>query len=295
MLRRRRGVCAMEALEDRMLLSATANFSPGSGKLTIQGDSNGNGILIEGTGAEGAVEVYHGGALIGSFTGVKHIRANLGEGNDVLHLSAVEIPGNLTVNMGSGSDTFLTKNTPLVGASPDGDVTIGGNVKVNMGNNNGDYVYLYSDSGDHGTYLKGNVSFRGVADVDMRGDGGSSVVESSDIHFQKNLKITLSQFGDANGDGENLRLRDVNVHGTTQILGSVAEDRMEIYRSQFSKLFKVNARTGDDLVDVHIGGGWNRFNGPITVNGGIGDDTYDQNPANFLSEVETLWGIENVI
>ncbi|MCA9093939.1 MAG: hypothetical protein KDA68_10660 [Planctomycetaceae bacterium] len=294
MPRRRRSSYHYEPLEDRTLLSVSALFSPASGKLTIKGDCDGQAVLVEGTGDEGSLDVYYGGAHLGNFTGVKHIQAKFGSGADTLHLSAVEIPGNLKVNMGAGEDTLVMKNTPLSGPSPDGDLLIRGNTTVKMGNNAGDYVLMNADSGTYGIYLRGNAKFLGSADVDLRGAGGSASIELPDVNVAGNLMIKLSQFGDANGDNENLRLRDVNVFGTTKILGSTSADKMEIYRSRFADRLDINTRAGDDLIDTQIGGASSHFEGPVKVNGGAGDDTYDQSLFNVFASTETIFSIETL-
>lgn len=284
----------VEMLEDRTLLSVSALFSPASGKLSIKGDCDGKAVLVEGTGVEGEMDVYWGGLHLGNFTGVKHIEGKFGSGDDYLQLAAVEIPGKLNVKMGGGEDTFLMDNSPFVGPSAPGDLKIGGKTTVNMGNNPDDFVKLSANAGDHGVYLKGNAKFLGSPDVDLRGAGGTSVVESHDVHIQGNLSIKLSPYGDANGDGENLRLRDVNMHGTTKIVGATGNDKMEIYRSQFAGPLNVNLRGGDDLFDTHIGAGSNRFNGPVKLNGGFGTDTYDQSAANQFFSTETFTAFESL-
>lgn len=292
---RRRRSYHYEPLEDRTLLSVSALFSPASGKLTIKGDCDGTAVQIEGTGVEGNLDVYYGAVILGSFTGVKNIQAKFGSGTDSFVLSGVEIPGNLKVNMGGGDDSFTMNNTPVAGPSPDGNIVIRGNTSVKMGNGNQKgYVFLQTNSGDHGIYLRGNAKFLGSADVDLRGDGGSSNIEPPDVNVGGNLLIKLSQFSDVNGDLVNVRLRDVNVFGNAKIQGSVSADHMEIYRSRFENHLDISARSGDDLIDTQLGGAGSQFDGPVKVNGGSGDDTYDQSFFNVFSSTESIFSIEHL-
>ncbi|MCA9093351.1 MAG: hypothetical protein KDA68_07685, partial [Planctomycetaceae bacterium] len=239
----------------------------------------------------GTIDVYHAGVHLGHFTNVRQFRANFGDGDDVLHFSAVRMAAVVKINMGGGADTFLVDNTPTIGPSPDDHARLSGKVNIQMGNDPGDFISLNSNSATHGIYFVNVTKMLGAADVNFFGTGGTNNLEFEDVYMTSSLIIKLAPHGDVNGDGANLLFQDV-IAGKVRIFGAKGPDEMRIYYSRLVQEFTVKLRSGDDLFDTHIGVAANVFLGPLKVLGGSGTDTYDKSPLNTISSTETTSSIE---
>ena len=95
---------AMETAEQYLLAVSVTTGKQGLLKITSDGGSD--FVEVDGTGVFGEVDVYVGGSFVGTFSGVKTIKAAMKGGEDSLHVSAVQIGGALDVNMGDGPDIF---------------------------------------------------------------------------------------------------------------------------------------------------------------------------------------------
>lgn len=280
-----------EQLEPRLMLTVTPNLSS-AGLLTIIGDAADNDINLIGTGTEGSVAYYLEGVLQTTFTGVKSIKVDLGEGGDYLEIAAVRIPKNLTINMGSGNDQFDMDTTPDYGAHPDGYVQIGGNVKAELGGNVGDDVDWDCQSG-FGILLNGNVRLTGAAYADLKGTNSTVVMSNSSIQISKKLTIELS--GQGNLSGVEISMQDVNVFGTTTIRGSDQNDVIRLIDSRYENL-KVDLKAGSDSILMKEAGMADRniIVGSATLNGGADSDLLDLGSFNTFGKGPKILGFETV-
>jgi len=281
-----------EQLEVRTLPSVSTLFNPGTGVLTLKGNSGSDQVSLEGNGVAGGVEVYVNGLFVNTFAGVQDITVNMKGGNDVLNLSSFTIPGNVTIKMGSGADILDVDTVTDFGAGPDVLLSVGGTFQAKMGSNPGDLIQM---DGGASVVISGDAKLIGAADVDLDGDGGTSGVEVGDLNFGGDLKIDFSPWGDVDGDSKNLDIDDINVFGATTIVCSVADDVIEIGDSSFAGPTTVLLSFGTNLFDVDVGGDANNFGGLLTLSGAFGIDTYDASAGNTLGGGLNPIGIEFVI
>lgn len=271
-----------EALEDRRVLAITLNFNPTSGLLSIQSNSASDFVQVEGMGRPGALEIESNGTVLNRFEGVQRINASMGGGDDGLFFGAVFIGGSIVANMGSGKDVFdLDATTTSIGFSVDGPSFVGGSVTANMGGNAEDYVNVDAAGAD-GVTIGGNFTVNQAADVDFDGDGMSVLFQANDICIGGNLSIGLAMFTDVSMDGANLELRDVNVGGMTSIQGSSAGDLVRIFNSSFGRKLSVNLMAGNDTLDFGGLSDRNYFADRVTLYGGSGNDTLNENDFNVF-------------
>jgi hypothetical protein len=289
-------VFPFEVLEDRRLLAVSVTKT-NAGDLVLSGNSASDVVDIEGTGVVGQMEVFVNGLSVGVFSGIKNIRGNLGAGDDTVNIAAVQISGYVKLEMGAGADRVDFDNTTNLSLAPDGNVAIGKYVTLSMGRNAGDRVLWDTDSGAFGISVGSYVDIVYAADVDMNGNGGSSAVEATDISIGGNLKITISKFGDTNGDTFAVDLDDVNVGGATSLAGSEVADRMRITDSRFAGTFGVNLGNGNDFLDVDGGAAdANVFGAKVTFNGSNGTDTVDDNAvANTYAKPPVFFLVETTV
>jgi hypothetical protein len=283
-----------EQLEERRLLAVSVTTGK-QGLLSIVGDNDGDIVRVNGTGVSGAVDVFVNGGFVGTFGGIKTIKANLKGGDDTLELSAIHIGGAVDVDMGQGEDGFAIDTLVSAGGIPGfaGNVFIGGSLICKMGNNVSDDVALNAGPGGPGLGITigNNVTISGVDDVDLQGDGGSFNVQDADINIGGFLKIS----GNSPSGGD-LFINDVNVGGTTIISLGGGDDEIHLTDSSFGRRLAVSLAAGDDLIDADKGPGeQNRFAAEVVVNGGKGTDTVDGNPLDeFLAGPPVLNRVENV-
>lgn len=268
-----------ERLEDRMLLAVTVTLGAKKGILTITGDADSDTVDIEGEGTSGLVEVFVNGGSVGTFAGVKTIRANMGAGDDTIFISAVHIGGAVVLNMGAGADEVdFDDNRGIQGGSVE--TLIGGALLIYMGGNAGDFVEM-DNIGGFGIEIGNNLLIAGAADVDLDGDGGGAGNQAADINIGGFLKISLNGSGDVGGNSADLFMDDVNVLGTTIINGSASGDLIRIEESNFVRRVEINLKGGDDLLDLDQSG-INRFNAATVFAGGAGFDTLDRDAGNIF-------------
>lgn len=272
----------LERLEDRSMLAVTTSMNFSTGVLSVNSNSAGDTVALEGIGQLGAVAIYANGASLNSFGNVRSIKVNMGSGNDRLDVAALVISGDLTINMGSGSDVFNLNNTPDGPGLGDNNVFIGGSINANLGSNPGDRVDWDGDNLDYSIFIGQNVVLKGVADVDLDGNGGLIALEESDILIGGSLTISLTEFGDQNGDGQSIDMDDVNVGNTTTINGSSAADRVRITDSKFSWRFTISLGGGNDVLDLANGiDNHNTFGYQFVYSGGAGTDRFESQGTNY--------------
>jgi hypothetical protein len=277
-----------EQLENRALLAVSVTTGK-QGLLSIVGDSAGDVVEVDGTGAAGQVNVYVNGSYEGTFDGIKTIKANLKGGDDELHLSAIHIGGAVSVDMGGGEDLFDLDTQSVAGGEGgqafSGNVFIGGSVICKMGGNAGDNVECDTAVGGEGLGITigNNVTLAGTADAELDGAGTTYGAESEDIRIGGFLKVSLNGSGDADGDDTEVLLNNVNVGGTTILNGSAIRDRIVAIDSSFARRVAVTLGAGDDKLDLDAGAGSaNLFSGPVVADFGAGTDTLDDQPGNIF-------------
>ena len=273
---------SFERLEDRQLLAVSVTTGK-KGLLLLTGDAANDVVQIDGTGIPGQVQVFVNAVSQGLFNSVQTIKGNLGLGNDELHLSAVQIGGNVDLNMSLGADLFDVDNDTFGGANPDGSVFIGGSVIVSMGGHTGDFVEWTSDVAPFGIQVGRNVTLTGCADVELDGAGTDFNLQPRDISIGGFASITLTGLGDVNGDALELDMDNVNVFGATNLKGSAAVDRIEISNSSFIRKFVGTLGGGNDDLDLDAAGNPNRFGAAMAVDFGIGIDTLDNQAGNVFT------------
>ncbi|MEX0613839.1 MAG: hypothetical protein WD229_17105, partial [Pirellulales bacterium] len=141
----RRG--CFESLEQRQLLAGDVVLNVVDGNLTIQGDALDNKIMVT-AGAEAGSFVITGLDTTTvheegqpattdpvTVTGVKNIRAALGEGNDLIAVVGANVRGRLGIRTGAGDDRVLVGTggdaAELVGQLPsDVSVSVRGSVAI---------------------------------------------------------------------------------------------------------------------------------------------------------------------
>jgi hypothetical protein len=241
------------ATSNLAMSQVTASFNVGSGRLTINGGNANDVVNIAGTGVVGRVAVN-----ATAFIGVNSIRVDLGGGADVLNVDSVQI---------------------------------GGEFSAKMGGNPGDFFEFLQTSQQ--SPIGGPLKLSGVADVELDGNGGTSASEPTDINVSGDISISLSGFGDVNGDGREVDIDDTNAGGKTTINGSNSVDRIRIRDSSFVRAVTINFKGGDDVLDIDGGAGdANNFDNLLEVKGGNGIDTVFED-FNFFSlapifDVETI-------
>lgn len=278
-----------ERLEDRTLLAVSVALGK-KGVLSLLGNDANDVVDIEGTGLAGQVDVFVGGAFVGRFSAVKSISADLRNGNDDINLAAIQIGGIVDIRMGAGDDDVDVDNTPDVGASADNTVSIG-DLLIHMGGNASDNVNISSDSGSFGISFARDLVIEGVTQVDINGNGGTFATQLTDVNVGRNLRIAASSFVSVDID-----LDDINVLGTTTIVGGGANDRVEITDSSFARSVSVSLGLGNDVVDLDNGAGEeSAFSATVIFDGGAGTDTLDNFPGNLFAVAPTVKLFEVII
>lgn len=288
---RRPTIAPAEQLELRILPTVKVNFNPGSGLLKITGDNAANEIELAGLTTPGSLQVFIEGNLFDDYSGVNSLKINLKGGNDILFISALSIPGNSTVKLGSGADEIDIDDVNSVGAGPNQNVVFGGAFNAVFGKDAGDFLEL-----DGGVQFNNAASFKGVADVDLKGAGTSAGIQTEDVTFFGDLTIQMSGLGDSNGDVREIEFDNVNVTGKTTILGSNSLDRGFIASSLFQGQFNISLKGGNDILDINDGlAAKNLFTANTVFDGGSGDDTIDKGPDNLFTFPENILGFETIL
>jgi hypothetical protein len=178
-LRSRRRPC-LEALEERWCLSVTATLSGGT--LTISGDSSNLQVTRTAAGTFTVLDTISKARSVQTFSGVKRLDVDLGNGNDRTHidLGGGTLTGGVSVSMGRGKDSLAIVNGTIqkklsVRAGPGNDsvaldgLTVGTATSVDLGGGAGNTLVI---SG--GTTLRGSLDAFHVNLFTL--DAGSSVL-----------------------------------------------------------------------------------------------------------------------
>jgi hypothetical protein len=275
----------VEPLETREMLAVALSFNPNSGLLKVSGDAASDLVFIDGRGFMGGIEVFYNGVIEGQYRGVNKLKVNMGAGDDQVIIRTLQIGGSLTANMGTGQDEL---SIDLIGSIRP--VFVGSHVTVNMGGNEGD-LFKFRGSPTYGASVGGNVKVVGAAVALFGFDSGDSFFAADDVSIGGNLTVQLK----ASTGAPIIGLTNINVGGVTTLKGTALDDDVSITDSTFARRVAINLGAGDDFLEADITGDYNRFHGKVKINGGRGNDTFDNSTSNFFSFAVGLVSVENVI
>lgn len=292
-----------EQLEERRMLAVSVTTGK-QGLLKITGDGDSNEVVVVGTGVSGQVEVFVDGGFVGTFDGVKTIKAAMKGGDDLLELSAIHIGGAVTADMGEGGDLFVIDTLPFFGGEGfggegmAGDVFIGGSVIAKLGNDPGDQgaFVTFDGFGGEGFGAEGfgitvgnNVTIAGGEGAfmgDFFGATGTSAVEDADINIGGFLKISGN-----NPDGVFVELNNVNVGGTAILSLGAGNDDVFVDACSFARRVEVSMGAGNDELIVED----SSFAAEVVANGGKGDDFVDASFGNSFAVEPVVNGFETIV
>ena len=125
-----RRTLTFQSLENRCLMAGNVTAAVQNHSLVINGDNNGNGITIRQTATGqftviGSETTINGKTSPQTFSGITgDFKINLKGGDDVLVIDnatqsvpVLTLPGNLNVDLGSGSDVFYLQNANTMGGA----------------------------------------------------------------------------------------------------------------------------------------------------------------------------------
>jgi hypothetical protein len=275
----------IEALESKQMLAGDVVVDVVNGVLTLEGDELGNQVAVS-SGEDPGTFVIRGldGTQLVSgdaepvtelvVEGVRHgLRANLGEGNDVLRIANAMIRGNVAVNMGVGDDRVsigaLPEATePAAVDVDDPNVKLGANVIINLGAGND-------------TAVIDNTVARGALNV-VAGEGDDTVrlgrpdetpqdpaaleeeVERPNVNFARGVRVGLGA-GDDLFAAIGLRAGGLGLH----VDGGLGADTMRV-AGVHSPIIDLIGGRGDDADQVSVQDSATRL---LAVALGGGDDS----------------------
>jgi Ca2+-binding RTX toxin-like protein len=308
--RPRRAVPAVELLDERVLLSVTASFSPGAGILSILGDAQNNNIVISRDAAGtilvngGAVRIQGGAATVANTT---LIQAFGQDGNDIISLDETNgaLPaanlfggnGNDILTGGSGNDMLFGQagNDILLGKAGDDQLFGGDGNDTLTGGVGADQVFgeagndLMIWNPGEGTDL--NEGGDGIDTVQVNGGNGAETftvtANGSRVRFDR---TDPAPFSIDIGTSEKLA---VNMNGgdDTFTAGNGLAPLIAITVDGGAGNDNITGGDGNDTLigsdgnDTIIGG-----RGADTLVGGAGDDTFVWNPGDGSDIVEGQTG-----
>jgi hypothetical protein len=261
-------VFGVERLEDRLLMAV--NITQNGVNLVITGDADDDLITIVGTG-DGEVTVFadtdsdgHADDYLGEYSGVKHIRVSLGNGDDDIRAYGVDIAGHFTIDGGNGNDRVAVSEGFF------GPNDLGGNVSVDTGDGD-DQVYIAGteidgkltiDTGDGSDLVFVGDAFYTDGEVDV--DGKTSISAGADDDV-----VVIG------GLDDDVRLGDV-------VLTAGEGDDYVLFRAAYGDTTiegrtDINLGSGDDYLSVYegVGGGSVNFLGNFSADGDAGHDEFD--------------------
>lgn len=274
LLRRRFGKCkdqssqiAIEGLESRIAPAAlSARFS--AGLLTIAGDPlAGNVDIVE---TAGSFEVFDGTTSLGTFTGVKNIRASIqGNANINANLTDGGISGSLKVSATGAATLALTAGSQINGAlvfnGNDaaqslslGDNTVIGKSLTYNGRLGEDFFTIGA-----GTTIGGNATLNGTE--------FGIFTTSSAITIEGNLRFNNASNSLASTFRRDGGSEPINVGGSLSYIGGRGDDSLSI-GSTIGGNVTFNDKTGDNTFNIAEG---STIQGRITMTTGSGNDRFN--------------------
>ena len=146
--------CCVELLEERRMLAGNVTAEVVGGVLTINGDSKGNGVILDSitrrTGpfrlSGDATTTINGQNAPVDLAGVSDVKINLGAGKNSLEVHGIRLPGKLVIDTGRGGDLVEVQTVQVQGA-----ITVrsgGGNDVVEVGAISGADKKIVTGDGD---------------------------------------------------------------------------------------------------------------------------------------------------
>ncbi len=271
-------------------VQAAVTLTKKHGTLSIKGDSASDTLDIDGVPDHlGSVSVRVNLGLASTFDGIRDIKVKMGPGDDVVNVHGVNLGGDLKVGMGEGNDVFSLDNELTIAVQRS--VFIGGSVLIGMGGQSADLVEFDANTS---VMIGGTLRVQDAADVDFDGNGGSQVLQSSDITIGGEFVIDSPFSADVNLDGRTVEIDDVNVGSATSIQLGDGPDTVLITDSHFARKVLVKTGAGDDLLSLISGGNFNEFDDRVAATGQGGDDTVDDDPLNDHANAPTFKSFETV-
>src|SRR5882672_6183277 len=157
----------MERLEDRRMLAGNVTAEVVDGVLTIQGDSKGNGIVLDSitrrTGpfrlTGDATTTINGQSGHVDLAAVRDVRISLGSGKNSLEVHGMRLPGKLVIDTGRDRDLVQVETVHVEGA-----ITVrtgGGNdVVEGVGATSGADKKIVTEDGDDIVLINGGRNLR---------------------------------------------------------------------------------------------------------------------------------------
>lgn len=245
-------VYAVEQLERRLLLTATANQSGQT--LRITGSEGADVIDIRGEGVAGQVGVdLDGNGIFEAdeiFSNVSNIFVDTKGGDDSVTVVALELGGNLVIRTGEGNDQ----------------VNIGEGVVI------GGKLTIRTDDGNDGVQIRQDVNVRGTVSISTdNGDDDVSVFDG--VRFGRRTKIST---GDGNDDVS--VFDDVDLGGSFGLKTGDGDDTFFFFDgANVQRATKILLGDGNDSFNVGsdffgVGGIVCRLGGRISMSLGSGND-----------------------
>lgn len=279
---------AAEQLEIRVLPTVTATLS--NGTLNLTGDKSANDITIEQSGADlvitgnsGTMIRYNGvDAAQATITGALNLKGTFGSLSDKIEFDTGVQLGNVTLNLGGGSNDVEVRDTTLTGLlnitggnnrdRVEFDASTLNNITLNLGNGNDEVEFL-------GSTVNGNVlvnmsngldlfeTNEGAGGVDNSFLGSVGIKTGNQADEIELRDATFANLGiDAGADGDEVILDTITITGR----------------------FGVNAGSGND--EVTVDGVTQSGTGMNCVMGGSGIDEVDFKSSTFNSYVDLDMG-----
>lgn len=287
---RQRSRINLERLEDRSNPSVTASVVNGS--LVVVGDpaaASDVTITASDTNADDIADTFDvtdGGTAVGTFNNVTDaviLRLSNNDDKVAIDLAGLTSPGRIRADLRNGANSLTIDNgtvggrvvvfggtgTDLVTLGGTAELTVNGDVRVNLDGANDDVFELGADATVTGKLeiaFANNVNLDAGSTVDksvfiLGGSGGNIVNIDGTVH--KHVLFDAAPFGST--DGSTLNVTGT-VDGCVVFIGSKQDDTLNVTGTIGKDLF-ANLRQGDDIAT--IGG---TVQGNLRVHGGMGDD-----------------------
>lgn len=259
-----------EGLEERTLLAANVTATLVGDTLVIEGDATSNDIDVFGDGTNGQITVLTGGQELavsggtleepgqGSFTGVANIVVRGNEGDDYIHVSDIDINGNLTVQGGIGED-YIALHTHQF------DTFIGGGVILNGGVSLNDDIEVETLGYGSDLTIGG-----GLAMLNNGGAYGSLDIAAAYGNISIGGGVFMSTFSLAGSEGDAEMRADygnLSVGGSVVMSGGLGDDFLGIFAG-YGATADNTSKTGVSIAgSVIMNGGWGNDELLITAYG----------------------------
>jgi hypothetical protein len=273
-----------EPLENRSLLAGNVLASVSNGNLLISGDAAGNTISVESLGS-GVVQVRGFGTSINgaanairTFQVTGDVNIDMGDGDDVLRVTNVLLPGDLNIVLGTGNNDLLmgrttAGDTTRFGSTGTGPLQVSGNLQIAGGVQTdkvsqadvhvGGLASINLDGGNDQfntsriTGATENVTYNGALALAM--GAGNDLMNV--VGLQTNNNVNVSAAGTLNAIAT-----AINVQGSLNVSTGVGNDTITLKDAVVRDRFFFALGAGDDTVAA------NNLTGRVLFQGGDGND-----------------------